>query len=80
MSFDASRLVESNKTEISMIKFFWSKFKNLFSSIVFDRNTNRPKGFGFCEFQDQQGAENAVTKMNGVEMNGRPLRVNWANK
>nr|CAD2138844.1 unnamed protein product [Meloidogyne enterolobii]CAD2183797.1 unnamed protein product [Meloidogyne enterolobii] len=60
---------------------------NMFSScgvvtnvhIVIDRNTQRSKGFGFCEFQDQQGAENAVQKMNGVEMNGRPLRVNWAN-
>ncbi|KAF7635567.1 RRM domain-containing protein [Meloidogyne graminicola] len=61
---------------------------NMFSScgvvtnvrIVFDRNTNKPKGFGFCEFQDQQGAQNAVDQMNGVEINGRQLRVNWANK
>ncbi|KAL7080625.1 hypothetical protein ACQ4LE_000474 [Meloidogyne hapla] len=61
---------------------------NMFSScgvvtnvrIVIDRNTNRPKGFGFCEFQDQQGADDAVTKMNGVEMSGRPLRVSYANK
>jgi RNA recognition motif-containing protein len=49
-------------------------------SIVFDRDTNRPKGFGFCEFQDQQGAQNAIDTMNGVELNGRALRVNWANK
>ncbi|KAL3093225.1 hypothetical protein niasHT_022675 [Heterodera trifolii] len=47
--------------------------------IVYDRETNRPKGFAFCEFQDQQGAQNAVTNMNGIELNGRPLRVNWAN-
>ncbi|CAK5111662.1 unnamed protein product [Meloidogyne enterolobii] len=60
---------------------------NMFSScgvvtnvrIVIDRNTNRPKGFGFCEFQDQQGADDAVAKMNGTEMNGRPLRVSYAN-
>uniref|UniRef100_A0A183C029 RRM domain-containing protein n=1 Tax=Globodera pallida TaxID=36090 RepID=A0A183C029_GLOPA len=61
---------------------------NMFSScgvvtnvrIVYDRETNRPKGFGFCEFQDQQGAQNAVTNMNGAELYGRPLRVNIASK
>lgn len=61
---------------------------NYFSSVgfvnnvrfVYDRNTNRPKGFGFCEFADQTGAENAISKLNGTDFNGRVLRVNWANK
>uniref|UniRef100_A0A183BLZ0 RRM domain-containing protein n=1 Tax=Globodera pallida TaxID=36090 RepID=A0A183BLZ0_GLOPA len=61
---------------------------NMFSScgvvtnvrIVYDRETNRPKGFGFCEFQDQQSAQNAVTNLNGAELHGRPLRVNMATK
>uniref|UniRef100_A0AC34QN39 RRM domain-containing protein n=1 Tax=Panagrolaimus sp. JU765 TaxID=591449 RepID=A0AC34QN39_9BILA len=48
--------------------------------LVYDRQTNRPKGFGFCEFADQAGAQNAVNNLNGTEFNGRTLRVNWANK
>uniref|UniRef100_A0A915D1U8 RRM domain-containing protein n=1 Tax=Ditylenchus dipsaci TaxID=166011 RepID=A0A915D1U8_9BILA len=48
--------------------------------IMIDRETNRPKGFGFCEFADQQSAQNAVQNFNGVDFNGRSLRVNLANK
>jgi cleavage stimulation factor subunit 2 len=48
--------------------------------LVYDRQTNRPKGFGFCEFADQSGAQNAVNQLNGSDFNGRVLRVNWANK
>ncbi|KAK6728494.1 hypothetical protein RB195_005872 [Necator americanus] len=48
--------------------------------IVYDRETGRPKGFGFCEFSDEAGAQNAVNTLNGADFNGRALRVNWANK
>ncbi|VDO33083.1 unnamed protein product [Haemonchus placei] len=48
--------------------------------IVYDRETGRPKGFGFCEFADQAGAQNAVNTLNGTDFNGRSLRVNYANK
>uniref|UniRef100_A0A915ELS5 RRM domain-containing protein n=1 Tax=Ditylenchus dipsaci TaxID=166011 RepID=A0A915ELS5_9BILA len=48
--------------------------------LVYDRETNRPKGFGFCEFADAQGAENAISQLNGADFNGRALRVNSANK
>ncbi|CAI5438138.1 unnamed protein product [Caenorhabditis angaria] len=47
--------------------------------IVFDRETGRPKGFGFCEFSDEQGAQKAVEQLNGTPFNGRNLRVNFAN-
>ncbi|RCN40251.1 hypothetical protein ANCCAN_13818 [Ancylostoma caninum] len=48
--------------------------------IAYDRETGRPKGFGFCEFSDEAGAQNAVNTLNGADFNGRSLRVNWANK
>ncbi|KHJ77048.1 hypothetical protein OESDEN_23332, partial [Oesophagostomum dentatum] len=48
--------------------------------IVYDRETGRPKGFGFCEFADEAGAQNAVNTLNGADFNGRSLRVNWANR
>ncbi|KAK6038889.1 hypothetical protein COOONC_23606 [Cooperia oncophora] len=48
--------------------------------IVYDRETGRAKGFGFCEFADEAGAANAVNSFNGADFNGRQLRVNHASK
>jgi RNA recognition motif-containing protein len=48
--------------------------------LVYDRETGRPKGFGFCEFADENSAQQAINSLNGSDFNGRALRVNWANK
>ncbi|KAK6026350.1 hypothetical protein OSTOST_07706 [Ostertagia ostertagi] len=48
--------------------------------IVYDRETGRMKGFGFCEFSDEAGANNAVNTLNGSDFDGRQLRVNLANR
>ncbi|VDO91897.1 unnamed protein product [Heligmosomoides polygyrus] len=44
--------------------------------IVYYRKSGRPKGFGFCEFSDEAGAQNAANTLNGTDFNGRSLRVN----
>ena len=46
-------------------------------SIITDRMTGRSKGFGFVEM-DNEAAENAITKFNGAELDGRKLTVNEA--
>jgi cold-inducible RNA-binding protein len=46
-------------------------------SIITDRMTGRSKGFGFVEM-DNDAAENAITKFNGMELDGRKLTVNEA--
>jgi cold-inducible RNA-binding protein len=43
-----------------------------------DRDTGRPRGFAFVEFQDRAHAEQAIQKFNGVAFNGRPLAVSEA--
>jgi len=43
-----------------------------------DRETGRPRGFAFVEFQDRGHAEQAIQKFNGVAFNGRPLAVSEA--
>ncbi|VDM44509.1 unnamed protein product [Toxocara canis] len=48
--------------------------------LVYDRETGRPKGFGFCDFADEASAQGAINTLNGADFNGRALRVNWANK
>jgi cold-inducible RNA-binding protein len=43
-----------------------------------DRETGRPRGFAFVEFQDRGHAEQAISKFNGQVFNGRPLAVSEA--
>lgn len=43
-----------------------------------DRETGRPRGFAFVEFQDRGHAEAAIQKFNGQMFNGRPLAVSEA--
>ena len=43
-----------------------------------DRETGRPRGFAFVEFQDRAHAEQAIQKFNGQMFNGRPLAVSEA--
>ena len=47
-------------------------------TIITDRDTGQSKGFGFLELATQQEAANAITKMNGAEMDGRTLKVSEA--
>jgi RNA recognition motif-containing protein len=42
-----------------------------------DRETGRPRGFGFVEMP-QADAQRAMQALNGFNMGGRPLRVNEA--
>lgn len=46
-------------------------------SLVSDRETGRPRGFGFVEM-DNQGANAAIQALDGMEYGGRNLRVNEA--
>lgn len=48
------------------------------SRLVFDRETGKPKGYGFCEYRDQETALSAMRNLNGYEIGGRNLRVDNA--
>jgi cold-inducible RNA-binding protein len=43
-----------------------------------DRDTGRPRGFGFVEFSSDDAAAAAISKFHGFEHRGRNLRVNEA--
>jgi RNA recognition motif-containing protein len=45
--------------------------------LINDRDTGRPRGFGFVEM-DAAGAEVAIEALNGTDFGGRSLRVNLA--
>ena len=46
--------------------------------LITDRDTGRPRGFGFVEMGDSGHAQAAIDELNGYEMNGRQLNVNEA--
>lgn len=46
--------------------------------IIIDRNTNRSKGFGFVEMQDDAAGEAAISELNGKDFDGRNLKINEA--
>ena len=48
--------------------------------LVHDKETGRPKGFGFLEFADQDNAAAAVRNLNDHDIMGRKLRVDWSNE
>ena len=47
-------------------------------NIVTDRYTNRSKGFGFVEMEEDDAAQAAISAINGNEIDGRELRVDEA--
>lgn len=57
----------------------FSEFGSVKSAkVVIDRETDRSKGFGFVEMPSADEGSNAISKLNGREVNGRSLRVNEA--
>lgn len=48
------------------------------AKVVMDRETGRSRGFGFVEYNTEEDAANAISQMNGADLDGRALRVNEA--
>jgi RNA recognition motif-containing protein len=48
------------------------------ATVVTDRETGRSRGFGFVEMQTEEGAQQAVSRLNGQEIDGRRIKVELA--
>lgn len=47
-------------------------------TLIRDRDSNEPRGFGFVEISNDDAAERAIQSLNGKEFLGRALVVNEA--
>ena len=70
MSFDT--------TESELRDLFGQHGEVTSATIVMDRETGRPRGFGFVEFADAEAGKKAMDATNGQEFGGRTLNVNEA--
>jgi RNA recognition motif-containing protein len=63
----------------SDLQSLFSECGNVTSAqVIMDRASGRSKGFGFVEMSSDSEAEQAISRFNGKENNGRPLTVNEA--
>jgi RNA recognition motif-containing protein len=49
-----------------------------YAHVVFEKDTKRSRGFGYVEMEEADHAINAITALNGMEINGRKLDVKIA--
>jgi cleavage stimulation factor subunit 2 len=48
--------------------------------LAVDRETGRPRGFGHIDFKDSETAERAIVELNGMEVMGRQIRADNAQR
>ena len=62
----------------SQVRDLFAKHGNVQGvSLINDRETGRPRGFGFVEMEDND-TDKAIKALDGFEMDGRTLTVNPA--
>ena len=48
------------------------------AKVITDRDSGRSRGFGFVTFADASSAQEALSEMNGTDLDGRTIRVDVA--
>lgn len=67
-----------NTTDDTLAQFFSQVGPIKSAKVIKDRNTNRSRGFGFVEMENDADAERAKNELNGKELDGRQINVNEA--
>lgn len=83
MAAEGTRLFVGNlawgTTDRSLHDAFDTPAKTLVDAkVITDRYTGRSRGFGFVTYESPEDATQAIDRMNGVEVDGRAVRVDRA--
>ncbi len=65
-------------TEGDLEELFSQAGQVVSTRVVTDRETGRPRGFGFVEMSSKEEADNAIQMFNNFSLNGRAIAVNEA--
>lgn len=65
-------------TDSQLEEHFAAIGKVLTAKVIVDRYTGQGKGFGFVEMETPEIAKEAMDKLNGSQINGRPIAVKEA--
>ena len=65
-------------TEEEIKELFASHGEVISVALVNDRETGRPRGFGFVEMETEEAAQKAIDTLNGQDNKGRKLVVSEA--
>ncbi len=67
-----------NTTENDLQDAFAAHGTVLEANLMMDRDTGRPRGFGFITMSTPEEAQSAIAALNGQQVDGRALTVNIA--
>lgn len=65
-------------TREELVEAFGAAGRVVDAKVPTDRETGRPRGFAFVEFESEEAAHKSIELLNGKDLKGRPLRVNEA--
>lgn len=69
----------SYSTTQDTLSSLFSAYGNVVSAtIIIDRDTSQSKGFGFVEMEDSAETDKAIAELADKEIDGRKIRVNYA--
>ena len=77
MKIYAGNLAEAT-TDTDLTTAFEAHGKVERSRIVTDKDSGKPKGFGFVEMLDETEANAAIAALNGSQLGGNAINVNQA--
>ncbi len=67
------------ETDSSDLKTAFERFGDIEeATVVSDRETGRSRGFGFVTFTEEGPVQQAISEMDGSDLDGRPIVVNEA--
>ena len=64
--------------EQDLQELFASHGEVVSAKVIMDRETGRPRGFGFIEMAHSEDAQKAIQSLDGRDFKGRNLKVNVA--
>jgi len=64
--------------DLALENLFNEQGKVVEARVVYDRESGRSRGFGFVTYNSAEEVNNAIESLNGVDLNGRALRVSAA--